>query len=55
MCREKREHVEIPDAFELLSELGTNGFAVVVASDDVAGYPSPLPVRERAVYLMPHQ
>ena len=63
MCREKREHVEIPDAFELLSELGTNGFAVVVAGDDVyiwatwkaAGYPSPLPVREGAVYLVSHQ
>jgi hypothetical protein len=55
MCREKREHVEILDTFELLSELGANGFTVVVAGDDVTGYPSPLPVRERAVYLVSHQ
>jgi hypothetical protein len=55
MCREEREHVEIPDAFELLSELGANGFTVVVAGDDVARYPSPLPVRESAVYLVSHQ
>jgi hypothetical protein len=55
MCREKREHVEIPDTFELLSELGANGFTVVVAGDDVTGYPSPLPVRESAVYLVSHQ
>jgi hypothetical protein len=55
MCREKREHVEIPDTFELLSELGANGFTVVVAGDNVAGYPSPLPVRESSVYLVLHQ
>ena len=55
MCREKREHVEIPDALELLSELGANGCAVVVAGDDVPGYPSPLPVRESAVYVVLHQ
>ena len=63
MCREKREHVEIPDTFELSSELGPNGFAVVLAGDDVyiwatgkaAGYPSPLPVREGAVYAMPNE
>jgi hypothetical protein len=101
MGRQKREHVEIPDAFELSSELGANGCAVVVrfhtccgficvprratflngktalavvarlaccvktvvAGDDVyiwatwkaAGYPSPLPVRESAVYLVSHQ
>jgi hypothetical protein len=44
-----REHVGIPDCSEFLSELGANGFAVVVPGDDVAGYPSPLPVRESAV------
>jgi hypothetical protein len=101
MGRQKREHVQIPDTFELLSELGANGFAVVVrfhtccgficvprgatflngkaalavvarlaccvktvmAGDDVyiwaawkaAGYPSPLPVRESAVYVVPNQ
>jgi hypothetical protein len=55
MCRQKREHVEIPDTFEFLSELGANGCAVVVAGRDVAGYPSPLPVRESAVYLVSHQ
>jgi hypothetical protein len=63
MCAEVREDVEIPDMFELLSELGANGFAVVVAGDDVyiwatwkaAVYPSPLPVRESAVYLVPNQ
>ena len=65
MCRQKREHVEIPDGFELSSELGAHGFAVVVTGDDVyiwiwatwkaAGYPSPLPVRKGAVYLVPHQ
>jgi hypothetical protein len=55
MCCQKREHVEIPDGFELSSELGANGFAVVVAGSDVAGYPSPLPVWEGAVYLVPHQ
>jgi hypothetical protein len=63
MCAEVREHVHVPDTFELLSELGANGFAVVVAGDDVyiwatwkaAGYPSPLPVREGAVYVVPNQ
>jgi hypothetical protein len=49
MCGQMREHVGIPDGSEFLSELGANGFAVVVAGDDVAGYPSPLPVREGAV------
>jgi hypothetical protein len=49
MCGEMREHVGIPDGSELLSEPGANGFAVVVAGGDVAGYPSPLPVREGAV------
>jgi hypothetical protein len=44
-----REHVGIPDGSEFLSELGANGFAVVVAGDDVAEYPSPLPMRESAV------
>jgi hypothetical protein len=49
MCGEMREHVGVPDGSEFLSELGANGFAVVVAGDDVPGYPSPLPVRESAV------
>jgi hypothetical protein len=49
MCGEMREHVGIPDGSEFLSELGANGFSVVVAGDDVARYPSPLPVREGAV------
>jgi hypothetical protein len=57
-----REHVGIPDGSEFLSELGANGFAVVVAGDDIpdwaawdwaawkaGGTPSPLPVRESAV------
>jgi hypothetical protein len=52
-----REHVDIPDCSEFLSELGANGFTVVVAGDDVPdwaawkaeGTPSPLPVREGAV------
>ena len=55
MCGEMREHVGVPDGSELLSELGANGFAVVVAGGDVPGYPSPLPVREGAVYLVLHQ
>jgi hypothetical protein len=63
MCGQMREHVGIPDCSELLSELGANGFAVVVAGDDVAdwaawkagGTPSPLPVRESAVYPVLHQ
>jgi hypothetical protein len=41
MCGEMREHVGIPDGSEFLSELGANGFAVVVAGGDVPGYPSP--------------
>jgi hypothetical protein len=57
MCCQMREHVDIPDTLEFLSELGANGCAVVVAGDDVyiwaawkaAGDPSPLPVREGAV------
>jgi hypothetical protein len=49
MCGEMREHVGIPDGSEFLSELGANGCAVVMAGDDVAAYPSPLPVRESAV------
>jgi hypothetical protein len=49
MCRQKREHVDIPDTFEFLSQLGANGCAVVGVSGDVAGDPSPLPVREGAV------
>jgi hypothetical protein len=49
MCGQMREHVGIPDGSELLSELGANGFTVVVAGSHVAGYPSPLPVRESAV------
>ena len=55
MRGEMREHVRVPDGSELLSELGANGFAVVVAGDDVAEDPSPLPVRESAVYLVLHQ
>jgi hypothetical protein len=34
---------------EILSELGADERAIVVAGDDVTGDPSPLPVRERAV------
>jgi hypothetical protein len=49
MCGEMREHVGIPDGSEFLSEPGANGFSVVVPGDDVAGYPSPLPVRESAI------
>ena len=64
MCGEMREHVGIPDGSEFLSEPGADGFAIVVAGDDVpdwaawkaGGYPSsPLPVREGAVYLVLHQ
>jgi hypothetical protein len=55
MCCQMREHVGIPDTFEFLSQLGADGFAVVVAGGDVAGDPSPLPVREGAVYLVLHQ
>jgi hypothetical protein len=44
-----REYVGVPDGSEFLSELGAGGFAIVVAGDDVAGDPSPLPVREGAV------
>jgi hypothetical protein len=49
MRGEMREHVGIPDGSEFLSELGANGFAVVVAGGDVPGDPSPLPVREGSV------
>jgi hypothetical protein len=55
MRRQKREHVDIPDTLEFLSELGANGFAVVVPGGDVAGDPSPLPVREGAVQHVLHQ
>jgi hypothetical protein len=55
MCGEMRKHVGIPDGSELLSELGANGFSVVVPGDDVAWNPSPLPVREGAVYPVLHQ
>jgi hypothetical protein len=49
MCRQKSEHVDIPGTLEFLSDLGEDEFAIVVAGDDVAGDPSPLPVREGAV------
>jgi hypothetical protein len=49
MCRQMREHVDVPDTSELLAKLGANGFAVVVVSSDVPVDPSPLPVREGAV------
>jgi hypothetical protein len=49
MCCQKGEHVDIPDTLKILSELGADRFAVVVAGGDVAGDPSPLPVRESAV------
>jgi hypothetical protein len=57
MCRQKGEHIDIPDTSEFLSKLGANGFAVVAAGGDIyiwaawkaAGDPSPLPVRESAV------
>jgi hypothetical protein len=55
MCRQMREHVDIPDTLEILSKLGAHGCAVVVAGGDVARDPSPLPVREGAVYLVSHQ
>jgi hypothetical protein len=49
MRRQMREHVDVPDTPEFLSELGANGFAVVVTGGDVyiwaagkaAGDPSP--------------
>jgi hypothetical protein len=40
---------------EILSELVADGFAIVVAGDEVARDPSPLPVREGSVYLVSHQ
>jgi hypothetical protein len=49
MRRQMREHVDVPDTSELLAKLGANGCAVVAAGGDVAGDPSPLPVREGAV------
>jgi len=49
MCRQKGEHIDIADTSEFLSKLGADERAVVVAGDDVAGDPSPLPVRESAV------
>ena len=55
MCREKGEDIDIPGAFEFPSELGANGFAVVEAGGDVPGDPSPLPVREGAVYAVPNE
>ena len=55
MCRQMREHVDIPDTLQVLSELGAHEGAVVVVSSDVAGDPPPLAVREGAVYLVSHQ
>ena len=55
VCRQKGEHIDIPDSFEFPSELGADGIAVVVARGDVAGYPSPLPVREGAAYTVPNE
>jgi hypothetical protein len=49
MCRQKGEHIDIPDTSEFLSKLGAKESPVVVASDDVPGDPSPLPVREGSV------
>jgi hypothetical protein len=49
MCRQMREHVDVPDTSEFLAKLGANGFEVVVISSYVAGDPSPLPVREGSV------
>jgi hypothetical protein len=49
MCRQKGEHIDIPDTSEFLSKLGAYEGAVVVVGGDVAGDPSPLPVREGAV------
>ena len=49
MCRQKGEHIDIADTSEFLSKLGAHECAVVVAGGDVAGDPSPLPVRESAV------
>ena len=49
MCRQKGEHIDIPDKSKFLSKLGADERAVVVVGDDVAGDPSPLPVRESAV------
>jgi hypothetical protein len=55
MCHQKGEHIDIPDTSEILSKLGANCFAVVVVGCDVPGYPSPLPVREGAVYTVPNE
>ena len=49
MCRQKGEHIDIADTSEFLSKLGADERAVIVVSGDVAGDPSPLPVRESAV------
>ena len=49
MCGQKGEHIDIADTSEFLSKLGADERAVVVVGSDVAGGPSPLPVRESAV------
>ena len=49
MCRQKGEHIDIADTSEFLSKLGADERTVVVVGSDVAGDPSPLPVRESAV------
>ena len=49
MCRQKGEHIDIAEISEFLSKLGAHERAVIVVSGDVAGDPSPLPVRESAV------
>jgi hypothetical protein len=63
MCGQMREDVDVPDTPEFVAKLGAHGCAVVVAGGDVyiwaawkaAGDPSPLPVREGAVYQVSHQ
>jgi hypothetical protein len=49
ICRQKGEHIDIADTSEFLSKLGAHEGAVVGVGGDVAGDPSPLPVRESAV------
>ena len=49
MCRQKGEHIDIPDTSEFLSKLGAHEGAVVAVGSDVPEDPSPRPVREGAV------
>jgi hypothetical protein len=49
MFCQQGEHVEVADGSQFPFELGANGFAIIVASGDVPGDPSPLPMREGSV------